>query len=551
MLARWDLGGHTERVHPAFRLLPLAFAFAAPLWADVVHLRNGRALRGEIVRETGDAIVLRTPHGEIRLERATVERVEEESQADLFLGQARDAVRDQDFGTARQRFELALAELKAGPQRERVQAELKAVERRSDPFLPSSSSRGRWSEAGPDPFQREEPEARVRELMAGAETRPDLRQQLAQMLYVRGRSSYDARDFLSAAIDFGRAAEASEGSNRETLLRYAHESRLKVAAGAVRAGNAGLAARAARPVVESEREATLLRGSYLLGRAEELRQNRGAARTAYQQALSGIELPHSKLPLLRELARLRAAGSPVDPETAGVGKRWKWAQSAHFGVVHELDRSGPELTRILEAAFSDVVSRLKLKDVRGERIAVFLFADREGYQGSAGARGWTKAHASRLQGEDELVLSIYAFLGEGFESTLRHEIAHILTWRQLGDAVFPVWAGEGIAQFAEGEQEREQNRLLVRNLAAAGQLPDWNVALRQMLYPLQETQVALTAFYAQGGVMFEVLAQRIGPRKAIQALTRFNEEDAADVLRELGVGPQGFVAELQAIAAGR
>ena len=63
--------------------------------------------------------------------------------------------------------------------------------------------------------------------------------------------------------------------------------------------------------------------------------------------------------------------------------------------------------------------------------------------------------------------------------------------------------------------------------------------------------VALTAFYAQGGVMFEVLAARIGPQKAIRALARLNEEDAADVLRSQGVRLDGFVSELQAIAAGR
>ena len=117
--------------------------------------------------------------------------------------------------------------------------------------------------------------------------------------------------------------------------------------------------------------------------------------------------------------------------------------------------------------------------------------------------------------------------------------------------MFPVWAGEGIAQYAEGEAERAQNRATVQALAAAGQLPEWPEALRQMLYPLEETSLKLQAFYAQGGVMFEVLAEKLGPQRAIKALTRFNEEDPLRVLSGKGVDPAGFFAELERIARER
>ncbi|MCA8922176.1 MAG: hypothetical protein KDD82_10235, partial [Planctomycetes bacterium] len=160
-------------------LLPLLLVATGSVAADVIHLRHGRTLRGKIVRETHDALVLRTPQGEIVVRRSTVDRVEEESAAELYLGQARDAVRDQDYGIARQHFALALEELDArDPLREQVEAELAAVKRRSDPYLRKSAGAARWAQLGPDPFAREEPEARVRELMAGAEVRADLRGQL-------------------------------------------------------------------------------------------------------------------------------------------------------------------------------------------------------------------------------------------------------------------------------------------------------------------------------------------------------------------------------------
>jgi len=61
----------------ALCLCPLLVALSGVAWADVIHLKNGRTMEGEITRTTSDAVHLRVRGGKMVLPLSVVDRIEE------------------------------------------------------------------------------------------------------------------------------------------------------------------------------------------------------------------------------------------------------------------------------------------------------------------------------------------------------------------------------------------------------------------------------------------------------------------------------------------
>ena len=60
--------------HPIVALA-LAAALVAPLFGDVVHLKHGGTIEGQVV-QTDDAVIVKVPEGEVRLPKSVVVRIE-------------------------------------------------------------------------------------------------------------------------------------------------------------------------------------------------------------------------------------------------------------------------------------------------------------------------------------------------------------------------------------------------------------------------------------------------------------------------------------------
>ena len=64
------------RTRTALAVVILALFCAAPLFADVVHLKNGRTLEGEILSEAGTKVLLKTRFGEVTIEKADIASID-------------------------------------------------------------------------------------------------------------------------------------------------------------------------------------------------------------------------------------------------------------------------------------------------------------------------------------------------------------------------------------------------------------------------------------------------------------------------------------------
>ena len=84
-----------ERPHNLTRALRAALLTACALaggaglaWGDVVYLKTGAALHGEILKQDDATITLRVPYGTVIIEKIHVKSVEKEEALPAMLGEA-------------------------------------------------------------------------------------------------------------------------------------------------------------------------------------------------------------------------------------------------------------------------------------------------------------------------------------------------------------------------------------------------------------------------------------------------------------------------------
>jgi len=81
-----------------------ALLVAGAALADTVHLKNGKILRGEIIEQTEEYVVLRVPYGQVKVRLDDVEYIEKQTAQEYQLELAREML-------AQQRFNVAIDEL--------------------------------------------------------------------------------------------------------------------------------------------------------------------------------------------------------------------------------------------------------------------------------------------------------------------------------------------------------------------------------------------------------------------------------------------------------
>lgn len=536
-----------------------ALLLPAAARADLVHLKNGRQIRGEVVSENGEQVVIKTAEGRVTLPAREVERVERETRARRLLGEAREAARRQDRALARRLYGQSLEAARAADEAltsKQAEEELAALEATPEPEEGTGRRVVLRLRPGEDPFQEEERQALVRELEAALPQHPELREQLLSTLASRAAARHRQGECRLAISDWRRSAALVDGQTRASLQREEERCRLEVASRALRVADGLLASVAAEPVRSSPHAPFRQRAQYLYGRALETTGHPTEAREAFLAAVAPVRLPESHdLAILRELARLATGGIPLGADSPGVAPGWKRITTPAFELIwlpqagEAGAQAGTEMAALLEDCLARVLERLKLGSPRERgRVAVFMLPTLQAYRESPGARSWSAGHASRLRTEDEVIRTIYLFPGAGLEDRTRHEIAHIVVGDAMDDAPLPAWANEGAAIWAEGDASRRQRRAVWAGLRAQGQLRPLREALGQMLPPLGSDENEVLRFYVQAAADFEVIAGASGPERALKALVRVNDDGPEKALAGLGLTLDRVESNLEDLA---
>lgn len=467
--------------------LLLLLLLTSPALADVVHLTNGSAVTGKVVKEDDEKVVVKTPDGTLTFPRDLVKSIERQGQGETKIGMARERIRAGDFEAA---FRL-LEEAQKDPDPEvakKAKAELasaRAQEERAKKLDPKPK----------DPLPL--PEGTKGTPVAGS---------TLQTQFDRARRAIEDGDHLSAI-------------------------------------------RLLQPMVAANPEEKILR--YLLGRALELATREPEARAEYVRVLGPKwEGSPRTLAHVSEVARRVMAGDQLKNDSPGVGARWQRVETKSFAVYHPFDRVEGWLVEEMDRALEEVSAKLEvpLHELRfSGRIQVFLFPTREDYELSTGMK-LAGGHANAQPAPDGTLYSIAAFPTKDFYRTsLRHEVAHVVLYEVA--AGLPGWAHEGAATFTEPVDVRARHRRTAHGRKTAGKLPTV-VEFMSGAVPRGDDQEAVAGYYGQANVLFDVFNLRLGsPRKALKLCQRAAKDGPEKALEAFKLTAADVEADLARIAA--
>jgi tetratricopeptide (TPR) repeat protein len=91
------------------RCLIAAFALlaCAIVHADIIHLKNGKTLHGEVIREDGDFVTIKVPYGEVKLKKSDIEAIERQTPLEYKLDVGRQMLSQRNYTRAVSVFEDA------------------------------------------------------------------------------------------------------------------------------------------------------------------------------------------------------------------------------------------------------------------------------------------------------------------------------------------------------------------------------------------------------------------------------------------------------------
>jgi len=483
------------------RVLIVLLALVAGARADVVHLANGSALRGEVVSEDGETIVLKTPRSLLTIPAGDVLRIQRETPTERLRGLAEEALR-------RRRYERALehlhAALKLSPEDARLRALLgeaydgrirQLTEEGHYAAAEAAAEEARKATLASEPLetareQLKRRRAEFEELRAVAEgalevgryqqaldgyrkllllapaRRNELVPRLAQAHLQYGDSLFRENDYAGARTQYGEVLRLDP----ELLPQVQNKliasgisiinDELKAAQGPLPKKQGLRLARQLQSILTLDPD--LPHAHFLMGVVYEHLRRPRLALSEYEQVL-GQAVPGSslsdRLTLARQRSQAKVNETPLAVDTATQDEDWAYsepgdwqvAKSEHFILHHHNPRVS---ARLLAAAEYHLKREAPLFGLSADTAFpvpcnIFLYRDAEAYQEATGQSAWSPAVATfTARGGMATELAIHThqqakLLGQ---TSIPHELGHLLLYRLTGYVQdVPLWIHEGVA----------------------------------------------------------------------------------------------------------
>ena len=547
-------------------LLALGVLLVLPalLHADHVHLKNGKVLRGEVVKEDGETVTVRLPQGTVTLRRSQIERIEKESSQDYQLGMAREQI-------ARGRYLLVIQELEKNLRRNPDQAELTALLARAyGEFGNRLLKARRMSEAAACYKRLNELQPDSEAATAGLKALADEGQKLERLL-ARARQAVAEGNYAAAVREYEAAlkfspdvAEHAASELALCLARYAegqlrHEKYAEAAgllerafaldpALAGRLENLYAAAalndilRRLEPGKADQVQDDVARALsfapshpavlYVAGRLEEARRDFRAASAYYARGLdvTPSRATAGRLSQLREKLEkslgvtgeaLRLRLDPVDEAVYAEAKAGAFDVLPQPGfIIHHYNSSlAREVARNLDAQLGRIQSMTGLRvDWTRAPVKVFIHRTQEEYVKQTGQAAWTggMTRFAYVSGRGARNLEFHSWQTSPrlLKSVLPHELMHLVMASNMKrHESLPRAVHEGFAVLMEPSFRHSHFlNFLKRRIGAQAYLPLADL-LKMKDYPRDPE-----LFYAEGFAFIAFLIQEVGMQRTMSLI---------------------------------
>jgi tetratricopeptide (TPR) repeat protein len=569
------------RLHRAriWFLLPLVLAVLAR--ADIVYLKNGNQLHGEVVKDDGEVVILRTTDGEIKLRAADVEAIERESSTatKLRLGQRQldlgntdravaifeDARRTDPKSDAAARMLAAgyLAQAKKCQELNRL-ADARGAYTRLLKLDPKAQHVAHDAAAALKEIESQERSAT--ETVAGARTlakdanwpaaiaafrkaldtdpalQPLVATELAQCHVRRAAAHASDHRLLNAAADLEAALTLDPALGDRIENFYVSCALPGIMASLSKGDVASAQVDLARVLATAPANKRTL---YVQGRMEESLNHLPQAAAAYAQALgtrAANPTPEFTAELRRRLEgqlgldgnewRIDTTFSELKAFAASTPGPPRIVESDHFRVLHNNETLALEVASRAEAALTRVAAAVGLPIWRNQA-TVRLYRTQAEYTAATNEPEWAGG-SCRVRGRGptaELDLSSWQTSPRLLTSVLPHEIAHLVVNSNLAEnANPPVCLREGISVLMEPSFRHEYYLSILRSAVRKGSVPPLAETLAARQYPAEPE-----LFYAQGYALLAYLTQTKQLPEIVAVLRETApQRAAADLLRLSG-----------------
>lgn len=383
--------------------LPLALVLccAGIARADLIHLKSGGTISGEVISSGPDKVVVKTPSGKITIPMRMVKKVERQSKERTLLSLARERRKAGAIEAAKRLYRRA-AKSKDKKIRKQAEQELRELEGRAK---------------------------RIERFRKPPRVPWKLPEGITGVVPIDGKNLQEQFDRARAAIDW------KDGGRSSLLLK---------------------------PIFDAKPTDPLLR--FLYGRALELSRKPDAARELYLKVLGPRAAYRSRKAVwLGELARRKLAGEKLLNKNPGVGESWSRTEFEAF-AIYSTEPVPRWFTDRLHTLFQALLDGLGIRrrEVKFSGKALVFLYDDEAAWAKGGGRD---AHAERWAAPDGPITILRTYPDRVvLETSFRHELTHaILTdvframplWAHEGATL---WS-EG------KEERQKQRKLAKRNRA--------------------------------------------------------------------------------------
>lgn len=537
-------------------LVALVILLHGALSADTVHLKNGKQLRGEIIEETEEYIVLRVPFGQVKVKQEEVDYVDRQPQQEYKAELGRELVSQQRYSLAIDELEKARA---AAPQNKDLAAELvraytaygkhllqvRRLEeariiyeklRALDPASTASDDalrlldnesknldvlvdRARKAAAGQDLNAAVAAYDQALAFSAGARER--IAGEFAHALARRAELSFRSKKFDACMADLERAFGLDPKLTGPLEGLYAAGALSRIMA-LIQAGEIATAQQYLQRVLTFAPTNPLV--LYIAGRVQESVRDLGGAAGYYARGLrTTVNHPNAEIVAdlrgkLEKTLNLQPDGGGMQVETRSVDEAaysdakpgaFESYETDRFVILHHNEALAREVGRVLEAHHTRIAGTTRLKAEWKEKPRVYLHRTQEEYTLATSQPEWTGG-VSRFthtpRGLAGMQIHSWQTSPRLFKSVLPHELAHLIFNENLPayDAL-PRALHEGFAILMEPDFRQSYFVNFLRMRLKSQDFISLSELLRARDYPRDPD-----FFYAEGFALLAFLTKEKG-----------------------------------------
>ncbi len=538
------------------------------LQADSIKLRNGNTLRGDIVSQNEERVVIQLPYGRLTIERDKISEIRKEEKSASCVRQARDLVRIGSYKRAIRLYKKAVS-LGAPQDEAREHIENAFVQ-----WLDVLAARRCYETAlriG-DEALREFPKARkLKHLVDDIQSEDGrIKKRLTQAaMYLDVGKYSDVLKLLDDIVEHNpyltdtagvMAADAHYGLGEDALVQSDYKRAAVCAEKAMRVHakktdvymNLYLCAQTNRAVIAlnkgnfrefrtvvellSRDAPQRLETFFFQGLLAERNGNGSQALRMYQKMLPAFHkngAVQDLLPVAREKATklfqkkriksIRAFTKNVVP----AGDKVRRQETAHF-IINGYNRKYIERVGMAaEFHLKNIVERFTTSvpgKLFSDKITIHLFPDKKTYLKNGTPGEWSSGVTKVLLSPGrKQTFTIESFHGSSrfMQTILPHELGHAVLYSITAGKRIPLFLHEGVAVSAEPELRHRYLRHLLRQYAAVDDLISAETLLALKKYTPNPGR-----FYAQSYAVFDLCKKAYGERELMKRITSLSPNPA-------------------------